>query len=124
MYRKVMEQLEAWRASEWRKPLILQGARQVGKTYSLLELGRKMYDNVAYFNFETDSSLIDIFGESISPAELIPSLSVSVFVPHQYTEIRGVWRVQTKPAAKSEILQRVRAGKVTSCCARRLRSFS
>lgn len=76
MYRKVMEQLEAWRASEWRKPLILQGARQVGKTYSLLELGRKKYDNVAYFNFETDSSLIDIFGESISPAELIPSLSV------------------------------------------------
>ena len=32
---------------------------------------------------------------------LIPSLSVSVFVPHQYTEIRGVWKVQTKPAAKS-----------------------
>lgn len=76
MYRKVMEQLEAWRTSEWRKPLILQGARQVGKTYSLLELGRKKYDNVAYFNFETDPSLVDIFVESIAPASLIPSLSV------------------------------------------------
>ena len=76
MYRKVMEQLESWRTSEWRKPLILQGARQVGKTYSLLELGRTKYDNVAYFNFETDSSLIDVFAESIASADLIPSLSV------------------------------------------------
>lgn len=76
MYRKIMEKLESWRTSKWRKPLILQGARQVGKTYSLLELGRAAYDNVAYFNFETDPGLVKVFEESISPSELVPSLSV------------------------------------------------
>ena len=40
MYRKIMSFLEAWKDSEHRKPLILQGARQVGKTYSILEFGR------------------------------------------------------------------------------------
>lgn len=76
MYRKIMEKLESWRTSKWRKPLILQGARQVGKTYSLLELGRTKYDNVAYFNFETDPGLVKVFEESISPSELVPALSV------------------------------------------------
>ena len=54
MYRKVMEYLKSWKDSKYRKPLILQGARQVGKTYTLLEFGRTCYENVAYFNFETD----------------------------------------------------------------------
>ena len=40
MYRKIMSFLEAWKDSVHRKPLILQGARQVGKTYSILEIGR------------------------------------------------------------------------------------
>ena len=53
MYRKIMGFLEAWKDREHRKPLILQGARQVGKTYSILEFGRTHYENVAYFNFET-----------------------------------------------------------------------
>ena len=54
MYRKIMGFLEAWKENEHRKPLILQGARQVGKTYSILEFGRTHYENVAYFNFETN----------------------------------------------------------------------
>ncbi len=54
MYRKIMGFLEAWKENEHRKPLILQGARQVGKTYSILEFGRIHYENVAYFNFETN----------------------------------------------------------------------
>ena len=43
MYRKIMRFLEAWRKDEHRKPLVLQGARQVGKTYSVLEFGRTRY---------------------------------------------------------------------------------
>lgn len=46
MYRKIIGFLEIWKESPHRKPLILQGARQVGKTYSLLEFGRKHYENV------------------------------------------------------------------------------
>ena len=75
MYRKIMQFLEEWRQSPHRKPLILQGARQVGKTYSLLAFGRAHYENVAYFNFETNSKLNATFDEDISPAYLIPILS-------------------------------------------------
>lgn len=75
MYRKIMNYLEAWKKSEHRKPLILQGARQVGKTYSVLEFGRKSYENVAYFNFETNPRLNETFEEDISPGYLIPILS-------------------------------------------------
>ena len=75
MYRKIMQFLEKWRQSPHRKPLILQGARQVGKTYSLLAFGRAHYENVAYFNFETNPKLNATFDEDISPAYLIPILS-------------------------------------------------
>lgn len=75
MYRKIIEFLESWKESKYRKPLILQGARQVGKTYSMLEFGRRYYENVAYFNFETNPKLIETFNESISPDYLIPMLS-------------------------------------------------
>lgn len=75
MYRKITSFLETWKESRHRKPLILQGARQVGKTYSLLEFGRKYYENVAYFNFETNPKLNKVFEENISPEYLIPILS-------------------------------------------------
>ncbi len=75
MYRKIMRYLEAWKESKHRKPLILQGARQVGKTYSILEFGRTHYENVAYFNFETNPKLNETFEENISPSYLIPILS-------------------------------------------------
>ena len=75
MYRKIMTYLESWKDSKYRKPLILQGARQVGKTYSILEFGRTYYENVAYFNFETNPKLAEIFEEDISPDYLIPILS-------------------------------------------------
>lgn len=70
-----MSYLESWKKSPHRKPLILQGARQVGKTYSVLEFGRLYYENVAYFNFETNPKLNETFEENISPDYLIPILS-------------------------------------------------
>ena len=75
MQRKIMEYLKNWKNSEYRKPLILQGARQVGKTYSILEFGRNYYENVVYFNFESTPKLISTFEEDISPKYLIPILS-------------------------------------------------
>lgn len=75
MYRKIMNYLEAWKESKHRKPLILQGARQVGKTYSVLEFGRNNYENVVYFNFETNPKLNETFEENISPDYLVPILS-------------------------------------------------
>ena len=67
MKRKITSYLESWKNSPNRKPLIVQGARQVGKTWSVLEFGREHYDNVAYFNFETNPRLAATFDEDISP---------------------------------------------------------
>jgi len=75
VYRKIMKSLEAWQKSEYRKPLVLQGARQVGKTFSLLSFGRERYENVAYFNFELNPKIGATFDESIHPEYLIPILS-------------------------------------------------
>lgn len=75
MYRNIIKYLEEWKESAHRKPLILQGARQVGKTYSILEFGRTHYENVAYFNFETNPKLAATFDENISPDYLVPILS-------------------------------------------------
>ncbi len=75
MYRKVSEYLMQWKDSRYRKPLIIQGARQVGKTYAILEFGRQHYDNVAYFNFQTGKSLSATFDENISPSYLLPILA-------------------------------------------------
>ncbi|MCL2052467.1 MAG: ATP-binding protein [Lachnospiraceae bacterium] len=75
MYRKITRFLEEWKDSLYRKPLIVKGARQVGKTYSILEFGRLNYENVAYFNFEQNKKLKDTFDEDISPSYLIPLLS-------------------------------------------------
>ena len=75
MERKIAKYLIGWKNSPYRKPLILQGARQTGKTYSILAFGRKHYANVAYFNFETKPDLKKTFDESIEPAYLLPLLS-------------------------------------------------
>jgi len=75
MYRKITHFFEEWKNSPRRKPLIVQGARQVGKTYSILEFGRTHYENVAYFNFERNEKLKKLFDEDISPAYLVPLLS-------------------------------------------------
>lgn len=75
MKRKISQFLIKWKNNPYRKPLILQGARQVGKTYSILEFGRNNYENVAYFNFETNPSIGKTFEESLEPGYLIPILS-------------------------------------------------
>ncbi|KKK90095.1 hypothetical protein LCGC14_2726520 [marine sediment metagenome] len=54
MKRDITWHLEEWKKSHRRKPLILNGARQVGKTYSLKHFGKSFYEKMAYFNFEKD----------------------------------------------------------------------
>ena len=74
MFRKITGELLAWKTSEYRKPLILQGARQVGKTYAVLEFGRENYESVVYINLE-DKKTHRLFEDSIDPKVLIPKLS-------------------------------------------------
>jgi len=74
VYRKITNELVKWKKSEYRKPLILQGARQVGKTYILMEFAKEHYDNIIYINFENENARKP-FEESIEPQVLIPKLS-------------------------------------------------
>lgn len=67
MYRKITQYLLNWKESPYRSPPDLTGARQVGKTYTLLEFDRAHHENVAYFNFETNPSLASAFDESLEP---------------------------------------------------------
>ena len=62
--------------SDTRKPLIIYGARQIGKTYSMLEFGRSEYDNVAYYNFENNADLVSIFEKDLNPSRIISELSI------------------------------------------------
>ena len=61
MERLIMKQLYAWKSSPYRKPLILKGVRQVGKTWVLKEFGRKYYENTAYFNFDENEEYKQFF---------------------------------------------------------------
>ena len=75
MFRLIDDYLIKWKEDKYRKPLVIQGARQVGKTYAVLEFGRKHYDNVAYFNFQTSPTLNKTFDEDLRPSYLLPILS-------------------------------------------------
>lgn len=75
MYRLIQEKLLAWKNNPYRKPLVIQGGRQVGKTYTVLNFGKEEYENIAYFNFQTNALISETFRENIEPSYLIPVLS-------------------------------------------------
>ncbi len=77
MKRFISEKLLKWKNSEDRKPLILKGARQVGKTYILKEFGKENYENVAYFNFDHDDGLAQLFLNTKDPKRIIEQLSLA-----------------------------------------------
>lgn len=74
MKRKVTQQLVEWKNSSARKPLILNGARQVGKTFILREFGRENYKNTVYVNLESNGTVASMFNDDISPSKLIKYL--------------------------------------------------
>ena len=76
MKREILNKLIAWKTNKGRKPLILKGARQVGKTYILHEFGATEYENVAYFNFENAKELHELFVSSLQPLEIIKTLAI------------------------------------------------
>jgi len=71
MKRTVNKDLTAWKNSTDRKPLILRGARQVGKTYTLQEFGKTDFPCCHYVNFENDEQLSTLFENDLSPARII-----------------------------------------------------
>jgi len=78
MERKIVNSLLEWKNSDVRKPLLLYGARQVGKTYSCLMFGKSHYKNVAYFNFEDAKDLAAVFEQDLDPERIVRVLSARI----------------------------------------------
>lgn len=76
MERKIEAKLKQWMKRSNRQPLIVQGARQVGKTYSIVAFGKKHFSNMLYLNFESNSELSRIFDRDLFPGRIIKELSV------------------------------------------------
>jgi predicted AAA+ superfamily ATPase len=74
MYRNVIEQLKEWKNSLQRKPLVLAGARQVGKTYILKEFGKTEYENVAYINCDDNALAKNLFEEDYDMQRIIMAI--------------------------------------------------
>lgn len=86
MKRDIYQSLNGWKQSARRKPLVVNGARQVGKTYALKHFGKTAYEKMAYLNFEKDEKLGGYFEGTLDPKQLIRILSIHTEVeiePHR-----------------------------------------
>lgn len=81
MKRRIHSSLEAWRTKSSRKPLLLQGARQVGKTYSLKEFGTGGFRKYHYINFEEQGQFASVFAGDLSPARVVQDLALLLNTP-------------------------------------------
>ena len=76
MKRNAIEDLIKWKSSEERKPMVLKGARQVGKTWLMKEFGKNYYNSYVYFNFDEEDELKSIFEVNKNPYRIIELLSM------------------------------------------------
>ena len=76
MYRTVMEQLQKWKAKKHRKPLVIRGARQVGKTWLMKAFGAAEYESVVYINFDNNERMRNLFEGSLAVERLVTGLEL------------------------------------------------
>ena len=74
--REIIYHLQRWKDSAARKPLVLRGLRQVGKTSLLKRFGSQCFEDTAYFNFEANKDIADLFKGNIDPQRIVDSLSI------------------------------------------------
>ena len=76
MYRTALEKLYKWKESKRRKPLIIEGARQVGKTWLMKEFGSRAYEDTVYINFDSNSQMAELFAADLNTARLIMGIEL------------------------------------------------
>ncbi|MEA3545404.1 MAG: AAA family ATPase, partial [Thermodesulfobacteriota bacterium] len=76
MERQAMRKLEKWKNNPVRKPLIIRGARQVGKTWLMKEFGKRFFANVAYVNFDNNERMQQVFQGDFEIKRLIAALQI------------------------------------------------
>lgn len=81
MQRMIMKNLIHWKEKRNRKPLILKGARQVGKTWIMKEFGKQCFTNIAYINFDSDLRIRKIFEEDYDVKRILRMLNIEAGVP-------------------------------------------
>lgn len=78
MYRTAIEKLLKWKQSKYRKPLIIEGARQVGKTWLMKEFGKTAYADTVYINFDSNSRMSELFSSDLDTDRLIRGLELYI----------------------------------------------
>ena len=81
MYRSAIEELYRWKNSPDRKPLIIEGARQVGKTWLMKEFGKQAYAQTVYVNFDSNPRMAELFSSSLEASRIVMGLEL-------YTDIK------------------------------------
>ncbi len=81
MYRYAINQLLQWKQKSTRKPLIIEGARQVGKTWLMKEFGRQFYKNTVYINFDSNPTMAELFATDLNTERLI--LGIELYIGHK-----------------------------------------
>lgn len=76
MYRIAIESLYKWKESKYRKPLIIEGARQVGKTWLMKEFGRQAYRNTVYINFDSNAQMAELFAADLDTGRLVMGIEL------------------------------------------------
>ena len=76
MYRYAIEDLKKWKNKKHRKPLIIEGARQVGKTWLMKEFGRQEYTDTVYVNCDSDPRIAELFSADLDPERIIRGLEI------------------------------------------------
>ena len=104
MERKIIEKLVEWKYSFLRKPLILRGARQVGKTWTMKEFGRRFFINTAYINFDNNSSMKAVFESDFDIQRIILALSAETGISIRPNETLIIFdEIQEAPRALSSL---------------------
>lgn len=104
MYRTAMDQLRIWKANKKRKPLIIRGARQVGKTWIMKEFGAKEYENVVYVNFDNNERMKKLFEGGLEIERIVTGLEL--YVGHKINPVNTLLifdEVQEVPKALSSL---------------------
>lgn len=78
MYRAAIEKLYRWKKSTRRKPMVIEGARQVGKTWLMKEFGKQAYSDTVYINFDSNSAMAELFASDLNTERLI--LGIELYV--------------------------------------------
>ena len=84
MYREITEKLKIWKDSKRRKPLLVSGVRQCGKTYIIKEFGETYFDNLVYINFESSSAFSGIFDYDYDINRILQEIQTVTKMSHPF----------------------------------------